>query len=202
MSDDKPRSVADRNREELEDRVSDLENVGIVTAKFVTQIRGAEGDEQIAYDDPEFIHTAIQTFGDLVDQLQEQQNAINRLESQLEAIQDLGREKTTKEEKITRLVNYAQNLSTDGESGRYVLEAQTIKGTAGVSRRYAYDLMDELPDKYDWALDRSEVEQYGDLEIDKDEQSRALVIDLDVLHTDGEAVNKFTTRTTSEGASA
>lgn len=202
MTTDGPRSVADLDRKELEERVEDLESVAAVTAKFVNQLRGAEYDDNIAYDDPEFIRVAIETFGGLADQLQEQQNAISRVESQLEAIQDLGREKTTKDEKITRLVNYAQNLSTDGESGRYVLEAQTIKGTAGVSRRYAYDLMDELPERYEWALDRSELSQYGDLEIDKDEQSRALVIDLDALHTDDEAVNKFTTRTTSEGASA
>lgn len=165
------------------------------TSDRLAKVLGVDDDLVKAADD-------TNVDGSVMDRIDDLEAQMNRIESQLEAIQDLGREKSTKEEKIARLVQYAQNLSNDGRSGRILLKAKDIKGTAGVSRRYAYDLMDELPEKYEWALNRSQLSQYGDLEIDKDGQDRALVIDLDALHTDDEAVNKFTTRTTTEGASA
>lgn len=115
------------------------------------------------------------------------------LQAQLDGIQDLGRDKTTKDEKIAAIVQYAQNVATNLCGERVVLKARDVQGVAGVSRRNAYDLIDDLPDQHEFLLDRAEVTQYGELEIDQDGQDRALVVDLEQLHTDVAAVNKFTT---------
>lgn len=157
-------------------------------------------------DDAEFIevvHEALDDYEQLRDEHERFKDRLAEIETQLDAIQDLGREKTTKEEKIAAIVRYAQNTARgDGTSGRVALKVKTLKGVAGVSRRYAYDLIDELPDEYEWLHNRSTVSQYGDLEIGRDGPDRALIVDLEVLHTDEQAVNKFTTSTTGAGASA
>lgn len=165
------------------------------TAEEFDDLLGVNGDK------PKRVREARKN-GGVMDRLEQLEQQFSRIEAQLNAIQDLGREKSTKEEKVASLVRYAQNLSNDGTTGVQLLEARDIQGVAGVTRRYAYDLMDELPDQYDFFLDRDDLKQYGDVEIDKSSKSRALAVDLDILHSDEEAVNKFTTRTTSEGASA
>lgn len=123
--------------------------------------------------------------------------------AQLEALGDLGREKTTKEEKITAIVQYAQNVADDETSDRELLKARDIKGLLGVSRRYAYDLIDDLPEEHDFLLDRRDARQYGELEMDNtDQRGRGLVVDLDALHNNEAAVNKFTTRSAEKEVSA
>lgn len=134
---------------------------------------------------------------------QELRDRLGEIETQLDAIQDLGREKSTKEEKIAAIVRYAQNTVTgDATTGRVAVTVKTLRGVAGISRRYAYTLIDELPDEYAWLHNRSTVSQYGDLELDRDSQDRALIVDLEALHTNDGDVSKFTTETTSGGASA
>lgn len=107
---------------------------------------------------------------------------------------------TGKETKVKLLVNHAENLAGKGQRG-VILTARDIKGATGVTRRYAYDLMDDLPQEYHFLLDRDELQQYGDLEIDKDAQDRGLFVDLERLHSDGEAVNLFTTPSDGNGGS-
>lgn len=148
-------------------------------------------------------HDDLLSYIEALDERQtEMTQQLAEIESQLEAIQDLGREKTTKEEKVAAIVQYAQNTATNPETDRVAVKAREIKGVAGVSRRYAYDLVDDLPGEYEWIHDRSAVQQYGDLEIDRETQVRAVVVDLEQLHSDTGAVNKFTTRSSREEASA
>ena len=82
------------------------------------------------------------------------------------------------------------------------MEAAKIVTVTGVSRRYAYDLIDGLPDQYHWILSRDEArqQQYGSAEIDSGTQSKRLVIDFERLHNDPAAVNKFTTAREEEDA--
>ncbi|WP_254841147.1 hypothetical protein [Natronomonas marina] len=148
------------------------------------------------------VEEIVEEKGDLLTRVDELESQLAAVESQLDSIQDLGQEKSTKEEKIAAVVQYAQNAADDPKTGRVALKATDVKGVTGVSRRYAYDLMDGLPDEYEWALDRSDVSQYGELEIDQQSQDRALIIDLELLHSDEGAVNKFTTRTSRKEASA
>jgi hypothetical protein len=91
------------------------------------------------------------------------------------------------------------NQATGSKKDAVALRPKEIKGVAGVSERYAYNLVDDLPDEYEFFLDKSKVKQYGSLEIDKDSQQRALLIDLELLQDDDEALNKFNNGTTNEG---
>lgn len=176
-----------------------LENVALRKLLF-----GIADDVDAADDDVTIIDAAvavIDQYQDLEAENQELRGRLAEIENQIDTIQELGTKKTTKEEKIAQLVTYAEN-QRGAQTDRVALTVKEITGVTGVSRRYAYDLLDDLPSAYEWLLDRSDVSQYGDLEIDKDSQDRALIIDFEQLHKDDGAVNKFTTRTTTEGASA
>lgn len=184
--------------DELEDLQRDVENrleqgEGRAAMYFIANALDIDADP-----DDEMVATAQA----IAREIRELRDDLRDAKQDLNAIQDLGREKTTKEEKIAALVRYAQNVAKDTKRSRVALTWKDIKGTAGVSRRYAYDLIDDLPEEYAWLHDRADISQYGDLEIDKDAQDRALVVDLEALHSDSEAVNKFTTTTTRKEASA
>lgn len=157
-------------------------------------------------EDAEFIdvvHEALDDYEELREDHRRLQDRLAEIETQLDAIQDLGREKTTKEEKITAIVRYAQNTADgDGTTGRVALTVKTLRGLTGISRRYAYDYIDDLPHEFEWLHNRNTIDQYGSLEIARDGPDRALIVDLEVLHNDEQAVNKFTTRTTGKEASA
>jgi hypothetical protein len=178
MSDEKRKQIVDTRLNSLADGIDSLES--------------AIGFE------PE----TVEKDADIITRLNDIESRLVEIEAQLDAIQDLGREKTTKEEKIAALVQFAMNQATDPREDRVTLEVSDIKGVTGVSRRYAYDLLDDLDEDYEWASDRKNIEQYGDLQIDKDAQNAAIVIDLEALHSNEEAVNKFTTRTSEGGVSA
>jgi hypothetical protein len=80
------------------------------------------------------------------------------------------------------------------------VSASEIIGATGVTRRYAYDLIEELPDEYDCFDNRNTISSYGSLEIDQDSQTRALIVDCEGVQYDVDGVNKFTTRTPGKEA--
>jgi hypothetical protein len=123
---------------------------------------------------------------------------VAELEQQVGAISDLGREKTTKEEKIAAIVQFAMNKATRDDE-RVSVRPADIKGVAGCTERYAYNLVDELPGAHPFFLAKDDVSQYGDLEIDKSSQRKALIVDLELLHEDASALNKFNNETTEQG---
>lgn len=157
-------------------------------------------------DDAQFldvVHEALDDYERLRDEHEELRDKLSSIETQLNTIQDLGSKRTTKEEKIARLVTYAQNtIGEDATTGRVLLSIKEIRGNADVSERYAYKLVDRLPEEYEFFIDRSDVKQYGDAEMDRDDQQRGLVVDIGVLHQDEQALNKFNNATTGDGVSA
>lgn len=183
MSDDERTQIVDTRLDSLSDATDTLETI-------------------LGIEDYDHDIQAADTDGTVLERLAGLERQLAEIQSQLDAIQDLGREKTTKEEKVAAIVRFAQNAASNPTSERVVVKARQIKGVAGVSRRYAYDLIDDLSAEYAWVLDRDEVSQYGDLELDTSSQDRAVVVDLELLHSDEAAVNKFTTRTGQKGASA
>lgn len=128
-----------------------------------------------------------------IDRFEDLERENRRLREVVDSLQDIGQEKTTKEQKVAAIVVWAKRQAQDETGDRVVVKVRDIVGATGVSRRYAYDLIDDLPQEYEWILDRHDVTQYGDLELDKDGMERALVVDLERLHSEPEAVNKFTT---------
>ena len=122
----------------------------------------------------------------------ELRDRLDALEARLDTVEDGA---TTKEGKVREIVTYAEN-ARDANQEMAVVTATEIKGAAGISRRYAYDLIDDLPEEYHWitTLKEARERQYGNVELDWEKATRALVIDFEQLHSDPEAVNKFTTR--------
>lgn len=102
-----------------------------------------------------------------------------------------------KEGKVAQIVQLAANRRTDEDIIK--LSAKNIVDATGVSRRYAYDLMDpdidtSLPNQYDWVLAKDDLRQYGDVEMDLSSQAKCIGIDFNGTRSDGCPVNKFTTR--------
>lgn len=167
----------------------------VILRRFVYEIVDSDGDVDVL--------TAVQQAADRINNLEESvtglRGRVAELEEHRDAISDISREKTTKEEKVAPLVTWAQQQASDDEADCVALKMKDIIGCTAVSRPYAYDLIDEFPDRYDWLHDRDDLTQYGDIEIDRSSRSRALVVDLAQLHTDESDVNTFTTRTGGTG---
>jgi len=124
----------------------------------------------------------------LRDDAQSFHDRVVETESQVASIRNVGGDQTSKEEKIAQVVAYAHNEKSQSQSRTTVLP-KNIKGIAGVSRRYAYDLVDDMTDAYDWALDPASMDRRPDQETPQ----KGVIIDFERLHDDPEAVNKFTT---------
>ena len=110
----------------------------------------------------------------------------------------------SRESKVRAIVRKAQNLRQEGQKG-VALTPRDVKGATGVSRRWSYTLCDAeegLPAEYEWILSRDEARKqiYGHLEIDGQTQRTGIIIDFEALHNDREAVNRFITDHSQEGA--
>lgn len=115
---------------------------------------------------------------------------VAELEQNMDAISDLGRERTSKEEKIAAIIQFAMNKA-DGSRSAVLMRPNEIKGIAGVSERYAYNLVDDLPEEYEFFRSRDEARQYGSLGIDTDKQAKAMIVDVELLQQNEAALNKF-----------
>ena len=133
--------------------------------------------------------------GRAVDRVEELEQRLDELEEMKEMLSDVGTKKTSKEEKVASIVTYASQKE-GGMSGT-VVKPKEIAGIVGVSKRYAYDLIDDIvhgdgehgsltPDGYDWALEASEISA-----VDKDTPDRGLAVDFERLQDDDESLNKF-----------
>lgn len=114
---------------------------------------------------------------------------LDAIEEQLTALGDVGTAKTTKEQKLAAICAFARNKG--GQSGTVAVTASDIQGCIGVSRRYAYDLIDEAAEELDGARIREGTEVKTSTGVEH--KKKALLVDCEVVHTAAEAVNKFTT---------
>lgn len=183
---------------DIEDAIDDQdERLVVAFRKFTTTLADVDDpDGEIGMIEATF--RAVDRFEHLEERVDELESENQMLRHTVEQLTDIGEEKSTKEEKIAAIVTWAQRQAADETADRVAVTARDIVGVTGVSRRYAYDLIDDLPGEYDWLLDRSRVSQYGDLEIDQDGQTRAVIVDCEQLHEDDAAVNKFTTATSQK----
>lgn len=110
---------------------------------------------------------------------------VEELEADLEAFRDLGAERTSKEQKVGQIVDWARNKA-DG-TGRVTVLPEHVKARTGVTERYAYQLVDDLIDEYDWALDPREQQH----RIDETARQKGVLVDLDRLQEDRESLIKF-----------
>jgi hypothetical protein len=148
---------------------------------------------------------------DVIEELQERisnlEDENNQLHNRLDTLGDIGVEKTNKEEKISAIVTYASNTRKSDDKATKVLP-KNIQGIANVSRRYAYDLIDDMingdgengavgPDGYSWAHDPAEITQYGSAEMDSPQ--KGVIIDFEGVHGESVSMNNFTTQDSCKG---
>jgi len=133
-------------------------------------------------------------------QIEEMQSDISDLESECQRLRCRISDNGGKKQKVARIVRFAANKRASQSVVK--VSANEIKGAAGCSRRYAYDLIDNLSDEYDWALSSSDMSQYGSLELDRSDENRVLGIDFEGVHSAGVDVKKFTTVLEGEGATS
>jgi len=182
--------------DDLEERVETLEDVGLTEGSLeIAMLRklayGLAGDD---VDDetgnfPEAVASAI----DRVEELEEENE---QLRTRLDKLGDIGEQKTSKEQKIAAIVTYADNQRDDDQDAVTVLP-KVIKGLVDVRRRYAYDLVDDMVQSYDWAHDSRELPRYGSVE--QDTPQKGVVIDFEGVHGEAVPVNKFTTGPSATG---
>ena len=150
--------------------------------------------------DVDVAREAVGRVNNLEAENEELRELVENQQTQLQVISDLASDNSSKNEKVAALVVYADN--TRNGQGVVKLDVRDIMGATGVSRRYAYDLMDRLPGEHEWCHSGEDLRQYGDMEIDKSSQQRTLAIDFDGSHGDACPVNKFTTQFTQNTVSA
>jgi cell division septum initiation protein DivIVA len=131
---------------------------------------------------------------ELKDRLAELESRIDGVEDRADAVENTVYAEG-KQGKVRQLVEYATNKRT-GEQQAVVLDAQEIRGATGCTRRYAYDIIDDFPGDYGFLVDRDELTQYGEVELDQTQRGRGIAVIFDgSVHSDLESVNRFTTRT-------
>lgn len=149
--------------------------------KLVTYMSPADDDAEI-----------FQKVDALIDQWHDREQRLEELERKMTRAPD-------KEGKIADIIEHAANL----RNGQDVLKLspRDIMAATGVSRRYAYDLIDDLPDDEDWFLSHETVKesQFATHEMDND--TKRLGVDFEGVHSEGAPVNRLTTAPSDNPAS-
>jgi ribosomal 50S subunit-associated protein YjgA (DUF615 family) len=96
---------------------------------------------------------------------------------------------------LNRVLSFAANKADD--SGKVAVTPAEIRGCTGVSRRYAYDLVDAIAA----AVDSVRVRQSQEITTGTgtEHKQKALLVDCDRVHAVEEVVNSFTTRDGDSG---
>lgn len=189
------RDALEAEVEELRERVDEVEAIARDTQGLVKAVRRQMAAQAQVLVGAETVQDAdIDPAGVTShhEQLSTQAQRLDDVESEVDALDGVVTDgsggKASKVHDIARLAN--NRRSNDAV---VLMDVSDIVDATGVSRRYAYDLVDDLPDEYGWLHDRSDLKQYGELELDKDKQVQALVVDFDGVHGPACPVNKFTT---------
>lgn len=115
--------------------------------------------------------------------------SVGQLEAWMARFGDVADENTTKEEKFAAVLAFAANKRNGSE--HVALSAADIRGATGVSRRYAYDLMEAMAGDIDGVDVREPTRvQTG---TGTKRKSKALLIDCEEVHWQADGVNQFTT---------
>lgn len=143
------------------------------------------------------VDTEIETIDDLPAagrafhrEMAAQAAVVDELEQRLDSLRALDAEQTSKEQKIANVLLYAENKASSGQS-KVAVSAQEIKGCVGCSRRYAYDLIEEIADVVVGVhlRDAQCVETGSGVKRKK----KALLVDCEAVHNSSGDMNDFTT---------
>lgn len=189
---DSSAGLSEMTRAELEEYIDGLESRVETLESTVEDVRSSSGRGRASIQ---------KRISGIEDELDELQTAVGSHGEQLEAVADVGEEKTGKGEKVAAIAAFAMQ-KVDGGQTKTTVEASEIRGCVGVSRRYAYDLIDAIGDdsQHEWATVRDE--QTVTTGSGTARKKKALKVDCDRLRESShspESVNKFTTRSHEEG---
>lgn len=120
--------------------------------------------------------------------LAERGRRLDALEARL-AVLDEHTDTSTKAEKIAAVLAFAQNKANARD--KVAVTPAEIRGCTGVSRRYAYDLVDAIATDVDGATVRES--QRVETGNGTKRKQKALLLDCEQVHDRAEAVNEFTT---------
>ncbi|EMA38450.1 hypothetical protein C447_09857 [Halococcus hamelinensis 100A6] len=183
----------------LDDRIGELDRKNALVIASVRALVSSADVEVGEDDDPLVAMREAAT--QVNDDFEDVQTAVSAHGEQLSAIADVGGKKTSKDEKITAIATFAMRKS-DSNSSKVLVDAGEIQGCVDCSRRYAYDLIDDLAedDRAEWAS----LQKAESVPTHKGhrEKKKALRVDVDVLRESSQdqgVVNKFTTRSPTGG---
>ncbi|WP_162562486.1 hypothetical protein [Salinigranum rubrum] len=114
---------------------------------------------------------------------------VNELSNRVAALGDIGTGRTSKEEKFAAVLAFAFNKRGDGS--KVTVTPEEIRGCTGVSRRYAYELVEAMGESVTGCRVReSEVVQTAK---GSRRKSKALLVDCEVVQHESVDVSEFTT---------
>ena len=133
--------------------------------------------------------------------IEDLQEAVSHHGEQLAAVSDVSQQNTEKDGKVASIAAFAMQQA-NGPEETVLVDANEIRGCTGVSRRYAYKLIDTIGEdtEYEWArIRQSETVQTS---TGSKQKSKGLLIDCDSLRKSlhqPDGVNLFNTRSGEEG---
>jgi len=134
---------------------------------------------------------------DLDDRLARYEERLGAVEWRLDALSGVETSADTKSEKIAAVLSFALN-KRNGQA-KVAVSPHEIRGCTGVSRRYAYELIEMIGDEVDGTTVREsrQVKTSNGTE----HKGKALLIDCEAVHSEGGVMSEFTTEGGSNGRS-
>lgn len=117
-------------------------------------------------------------------------DTVDELDQRVAVLGDVGTEKTTKEQKYAVILAFALNKGGATQT-KVAVTAPEITGCVGVSRRYAYDLIDVMATEVDGVRLREATQVETGSGVKR--KQKALLVDCEAIHTRGGGMNSLTT---------
>jgi len=190
--------MTDRNYElarAMDDDYDADEATLVAFRRFVTELADIDDEDRPSMGDIETAFRALDELDRLRERVATLEAENDHLRDRLDRLGDIGEEKTSKEQKIAAIVTYADNVREGEGKAAVTVLPKIITGVADVSRRYAYDLVDDMIREFPWAHDPTAVGTHPEQET----RQKGVLIDFEGVHGEAVAVNKFTTRSTGRG---
>jgi hypothetical protein len=148
----------------------------------------------------EAVNGTLDRFETLREDVAAIQSRLKQIEERLKTLEGLIHA-DSKVAKVKAIIHYAENKREGGQDA-VVLDTKEIKGATGVTRRYAYDIVDEWPEDFPFLVNRDNLDQYGQLELDTDARDKGIAVVFEQVPDDRDSLNKFNNETAAEGGEA
>jgi hypothetical protein len=188
------RPTPDGERDEIAERLAVIEQrldaiqqeLEIATNRDIPLLKGTiRGIVATEIDTIDELPAAGRTFGE---QLVARGERVSEIEGRLEMLKQ-SRDPSTKAEKVATVLAFAANKADS--DGKVAVTPFEIRGCTGVSRRYAYDLVETIAADVEGVQVR-ESKQVSTANGTKHKQ-KALLVDCEQVHGLADGVNSFTT---------